>query len=279
MSCIRRGTRTRSEAEARSTDQPWFEEQRKASRSKRSPDFGGWSTVCRRSEHNLSTGWLLELPGEPDCQRFVHGDGFGESAVVEHKGLSATLPDYEAKFHAFREIGRPPLLLSGGQMADTRFVPRSKLKSPSRSRIDVRLEAELLTAVQNKVAEKGHRNPSAYLRSLVQKDLAALPDDDRIAHLEKVMAANHNRNAGTLRRVAVVQRATYALLDASVKAILSYPPEPGSGSGAGELARSRGKDRYDRVLKAAMQASTELLDQLADQIDKEVEKPSNRTAK
>lgn len=153
-----------------------------------------------------------------------------------------------------------------------RSIPKSG------AQIHFRVDGELLKAVDKRIKEKGARNTSAYLRKLVEKDLSAVPDEDRIDELVTLIGANHNRVTGLLRNLAMAQRAQFALLDASVKAMLSYLPPPGPDSA--ELLRARGKERYDRVLKSAEEASLQFLEQLLAQFDsRETEKGKHSSKK
>lgn len=136
-----------------------------------------------------------------------------------------------------------------------------KAAAPSRRRIDVRLDDALFEAINRQVEEKRHKNASAYLRSLVERDLRAAPDDDRIASLEKIISANHARLSAAVRTVAMTQRVEYAFVEAAVKAILSYLPDAGPEAKA--LVQARGKERYERVVRAAEQSGLELLNNLA----------------
>jgi len=133
------------------------------------------------------------------------------------------------------------------------------------AQIHFRVDGELLKAVDQRIKEKGVRTISAYLRKLVEKDLSAVPDEDRIDELVTLIGANHNRLTGLLRNLAMAQRAQFALLEASAKAMLSYLPPPGPDSA--DLLRARGKERYDRVLKSAEEASLQFLDQLLTQFE------------
>jgi Arc/MetJ-type ribon-helix-helix transcriptional regulator len=143
-------------------------------------------------------------------------------------------------------------------------VPRKRLPHSRRSRLDLRLEADLLERIEARVKEKGYRSAGEYVRTVVRRDLGGSSDAERL-DLERMAAAIQNRILGSLRKVHVVQRAIYALLDASIKASLTYLPDPTSA----ELARARGKERYDRVVRAAETTSTELLDRLIAQLERE----------
>ena len=153
-------------------------------------------------------------------------------------------------------------------------MPRKPIRA-GRSRLDIRLDAELLEAVRKRTKEKGYRSAGEYIRALASRDVGGANDADPLAHFEKVAAANQNRILGSLRKVHAVQRAMYALVDTFVKASLTYLPDPGP-SGM-DLARSRAKERYDRVLRDAEKASFELLDVLSAQLERE--DPSARPAK
>lgn len=136
-----------------------------------------------------------------------------------------------------------------------------------RSRVHFRLEPDLLSAVQARVKEQRYRSVGEYIRTVVRRDLGGAADAERL-DIKQMAAAIQNRILGSLRKVHVVQRATYALLDASIKASLTYLPDPSST----ELARARGKERYDRVVRAAETTSTELLDRLISQLERELAK-------
>jgi Arc/MetJ-type ribon-helix-helix transcriptional regulator len=143
-----------------------------------------------------------------------------------------------------------------------------KLRPPAqRTRLNFRLEADLLEAIETRVKERRYRSVGEYIRTVVRKDLGGAGDADRL-DIERMAAAIQNRILGSLRKVHVVQRAIYALLDASIKASLTYLPDTTSP----ELARARGKERYDRVIRAAETTSTELLDRLIAQLERESEK-------
>lgn len=131
--------------------------------------------------------------------------------------------------------------------------------------IHFRLDPALIEAAERKAQEKGHRNVSAYLRSLVSRDLRAVPDEDRLSALERTLGANHLELTRLLRLVSGVQRAQYMFLEAAVKAILSYLPDIGQ---AGEAANARGKARFERVMTIAEQATTEALDKVIAEWDR-----------
>lgn len=143
----------------------------------------------------------------------------------------------------------------------------TKKKTKTRQRhFDLRVSEPLFEAAVKRMRERGSRTTSQYIRELIERDTRSAASEDKMAHLEKVVAANHNRLAGQIKGLAVANRATFALLDAAVKAILSYLPDAGpTGS---ELARSRGKDRYERVLRAAERSSSELIEKLAGNDDR-----------
>jgi Arc/MetJ-type ribon-helix-helix transcriptional regulator len=132
--------------------------------------------------------------------------------------------------------------------------------------LNFRLEPDLLAAIETRVKERRYRSVGEYIRTVVRKDLGGGGDADRL-DLERMAAAIQNRILGSVRKVHVVQRATYALLDASIKASLTYLPDATSAP----LARARGKERYDRVVRAAETTSTELLDRLIAQLEHEAE--------
>ena len=186
-----------------------------------------------------------------------------QSGVVEHKGLSAS-----AYWDATFLLLNLPVRLSAA--VDTSRTNGGQYRYAtlrgSRNRIDVRLDDAIDKAVNQRVKEKRYKSASAYVRHLVDKDLRALPDEDRLAHLESVMGGNHKQVTGALRSIAMVQRAQYALFESAVKAILSYLPD--SGSQGRELATARGKERYARVLKFAEQSSFELLEQLSAEVER-----------
>lgn len=143
-------------------------------------------------------------------------------------------------------------------------MPRKKLPHSRRSRLDLRLETDLLGRVEARVREKGYRSAGEYVRTVIRHDFGETGDAERL-DIERMAAAIQNRILGSLRKVHVVQRAIYALLDASIKASLTYLPEPTST----ETARARGKERYERVVRAAEITSTELLDRLIARLERE----------
>jgi uncharacterized protein YecE (DUF72 family) len=132
-------------------------------------------------------------------------------------------------------------------------------------RLHFRLDPALIQAAESKAKTKGHRTVSAYFRSLVEKDLRALPDEDRLAAVERIMGANHLELTRLIRSVMVAQRAQYMLFDSAIKALLSYLPDLAEPP---DLANARGKARYDRVVRVAEQGTSEVLDQLLAELDR-----------
>lgn len=154
-------------------------------------------------------------------------------------------------------------------MAETR-----KRKSAPAPKLSFRLDPALVRAAGERAKDKGHPNVSAYFRSLVEKDLKALPEEDRLSALERIIGANHHEVTRLLRSMAVVQRGQYMLFDAAVKAILSYLPDVPAD--AAELVTARGKARYERVVRVAEQGSVEALEQLAAQLDRAAAQPPGK---
>jgi hypothetical protein len=138
-------------------------------------------------------------------------------------------------------------------------------RAKAAERLHFRLDPSLIEAAQAKAKTKGHRTVSAYFRTLIERDLRTAPDDDRLAALERIVGANHLEATRLLRSVMVVQRAQYMLFDSAVKAIFSYLPDL---SESADLAKARGKARYDRVVRVAEQGTAEVLDQLLAELER-----------
>lgn len=138
-------------------------------------------------------------------------------------------------------------------------MSRTKRRKSS-PRIAFRIDEALAAALAERVKERNLPSPSAYLRGLVERDLSRRPDDDRIGRIENMMAANNAQVTGLLRSIAVMERATHALLDVSMNAVLSYLPDEGPDSLA--LVRARGKRRHDKVHELVEKVALKMLDKL-----------------
>jgi Arc/MetJ-type ribon-helix-helix transcriptional regulator len=109
----------------------------------------------------------------------------------------------------------------------------------------LRLDEHLIARIEATAKKGGYSSSSAFLRALIERELAAVDrgagdgDDRIVATLEHV--------AREIRGMRLGQQALFAFVDTLTKTILTCVPEPPRG--AREQAVVRAKARYDRFLK------------------------------
>lgn len=138
-------------------------------------------------------------------------------------------------------------------------MPR-KTSRAGRSRLDIRLEAALLEAVQKRVKEQGYRSAGDYVRAVLKRELGRDNAESRgpSIDIEKVMAGNLNQVLGSLRKLHVAHRAQLAFLFAFARSVFKYLPElPADDSKSSD---HRAEQRYNYTTKQAEKARFDLLD-------------------
>jgi Arc/MetJ-type ribon-helix-helix transcriptional regulator len=118
----------------------------------------------------------------------------------------------------------------------------------SRLRRTLRLSQQLDDRLVATAKERGFRNSSAFLRAAIEEQLGRRNEDDQTAKL----IASLDRLFEEIRRVTRTQQAQFAFLDSLTKVLLTCIPEPIAD--AVEPAVSKGRLRYDRLIKAAGKA-------------------------
>jgi hypothetical protein len=135
--------------------------------------------------------------------------------------------------------------------------------------IRLRIKTTTAQAVAKRMAERREPNLSAYIRGLIEADLRVQPDQDRLGLLEEAAAANHRQSVEMARSLAMAQRASYALLENGLLALLAYVPEVVGGPAADAKAEALGRSRFQVVLKAAKQNSFALLRELVAELERQ----------
>ena len=128
------------------------------------------------------------------------------------------------------------------------------------ARLEIRLDAALLDAIQKRAKALGHSSTGEYIRSVVKRDLGRRTETGTAADLdfEKVLAANQNQVLGSLKKLHLGQRATMAFLFAHAKAVFKYLPELPPADA--QPSDRRAEQRYRFVEKEAAKARFDLLD-------------------
>jgi Arc/MetJ-type ribon-helix-helix transcriptional regulator len=116
--------------------------------------------------------------------------------------------------------------------------------------IGVRLSEDEDRALKNGTKERGYTSRGALIRAAIRNELGGR--DGQGTEVEAHLAATQERLSNDLRRLARHQQALFALVDAFVKTFLTCVPDPPKDSKAQSIAQ--GRDRYERLLKAAGRA-------------------------
>ncbi|HEX5226214.1 MAG TPA: hypothetical protein VFW44_00825 [Bryobacteraceae bacterium] len=109
-----------------------------------------------------------------------------------------------------------------------------------------RLEPELDRRIELATKQGGFSNPSAFIRSAIERELAGR--ESGVDAAEERIAATLDRVGREIRSVKLGQQALFAFVDSLVKTLLTCLVEPSAD--VYEQAVARGKFRYDRFLKS-----------------------------
>jgi Arc/MetJ-type ribon-helix-helix transcriptional regulator len=118
--------------------------------------------------------------------------------------------------------------------------------------VNVRIHDALAGKVGQAARERGFRSASAFIRQAIQNELRGR--DALGAGIEERIVGSLSGLAKELRSVHTAHMATFALVDALVKVILTCLPEPPTE--VAEQARSRAKRRYQKFLVSVAQGMT-----------------------
>jgi Arc/MetJ-type ribon-helix-helix transcriptional regulator len=118
--------------------------------------------------------------------------------------------------------------------------------------VNVRIHDALADKLGQAARERGFRSASAFIRQAVQNELGGR--DAVGAEVEERIADSLSCLAKELRSVHTTHMATFALVDALVKVVLTCLPEPPAE--VAEQARSRAKRRYQKFLVSVAQGMT-----------------------
>jgi Arc/MetJ-type ribon-helix-helix transcriptional regulator len=115
--------------------------------------------------------------------------------------------------------------------------------------LNVRFPEDLARQLEEAVTQRGFSSASAFVRHAVQNELRQR--ETAVTKIEERIAGSLNTLARELRSVHTAHMATFALIDALVKVILTCVPEPAAD--ITEQARSRAKRRYQKFLVSVAQ--------------------------
>ena len=133
----------------------------------------------------------------------------------------------------------------------------------------LRLDEGLLAHVERAAKEGGFANPSAFIRTSIQRELAGR--DSEVQGVEERIAATLERLARDIRNIRLAQQALFAFVDSLTKTLLTCIAEPPRE--VYDQAVARGKLRYDRFLKSVgagmVGDSHAAMAELLDRVDKD----------
>jgi Arc/MetJ-type ribon-helix-helix transcriptional regulator len=118
--------------------------------------------------------------------------------------------------------------------------------------LNVRFPEDLARQLEEAVSQRGFSSASALVRYAVQNELHRR--ETAVAKIEERIAGSLNTLASEVRSVHTAHMATFALVDALAKVILTCLPEPPTE--VAEQARSRAKRRYQKFLVSVAQGMT-----------------------
>ena len=110
----------------------------------------------------------------------------------------------------------------------------------------LRLDAALLSRVEQAAKQGGFESPSGFIRAAIERELSGR--ESTLDETERRIVASLDRFARELRSVRLRQQAEFAFIDALVKTMLTHLTE--LPRDAYDQAVARGKVRYDRFLKS-----------------------------
>ncbi len=146
------------------------------------------------------------------------------------------------------------------------------------ARLEIRLDAALLDAIQKRAKALGHASTGEYVRAVVKRDLGRRTETDTAdLDVEKVLAANQNQILGSLKKLHVGQRATMAFLFAHAKAVFKYLPELPPADA--QPSDHRAEQRYRFVEKEAAKARFDLLDLFEAEMERREEERRSKPAR
>jgi hypothetical protein len=111
----------------------------------------------------------------------------------------------------------------------------------------IRFDEKAMKDIESVAKDRGFASPSAFIRFAVEQELSVRKDDLR--GMEDRLAASTEQVRREIYRLARVQQALFAYVDAFAKALLTCLPEPPADAKAQAVARAR--ERHDRLLKSA----------------------------
>lgn len=110
----------------------------------------------------------------------------------------------------------------------------------------LRLNPQLMDRIIRAAAQGGFSNPSAFIRSAIEHELAGR--ESGVDSAEARIAASLDRLMREVRGIKLAQQALFAFTDALAKTLLTCLAEPPRD--AYDQAVARGRLRYDRFLKS-----------------------------
>lgn len=119
-------------------------------------------------------------------------------------------------------------------------------------RFELRLSEEQFTVMKRTVQTRGFRSVTAYIQSVVTKDLRDSSADQ--ADREAFVAASLDRLSKEVRTLHTAQQAVFAAVDSLTRLFLTCIPEPPPNTL--DQAKRRARLRYDRFLLSVAQNMT-----------------------
>ncbi len=119
-------------------------------------------------------------------------------------------------------------------------------------RFELRLSEEQFAVMKRTAQVRGFRSVTAYIQSVVAKDLHGSPADQ--ADREAFVAASLDRLSKEVHTLHTAQQAVFAAVDSLTRLFLTCIPEPPPD--ALDQAKRRARLRYDRFLLSVAQNMT-----------------------
>jgi hypothetical protein len=118
--------------------------------------------------------------------------------------------------------------------------------------VNVRIHDTLADELVQVAHARGFRSASAFIRHAIQNEMRGR--EALSSEIEERIAGSLSGLAKELRSVHTAHMATFAVMDALVKVILTCLPEPPAE--VAEQARSRARRRYQKFLVSVAQGMT-----------------------